>query len=92
MAKCEYCGREMITAPGCTCTKVKVHGKVVERMRYGTEDWFVGMNLKDIPERCYDCGCKIGEYHHPGCDIERCPVCNKQLLFHDALEEYVNYP
>jgi len=31
-------------------------------------------------ERCPDCACKKGEYHHPGCDWEECPHCHNQLL------------
>lgn len=27
------------------------------------------------PERCHDCRVKIGGFHHPGCDVERCPIC-----------------
>lgn len=27
------------------------------------------------PDRCHDCRVKIGGFHHPGCDVERCPVC-----------------
>ena len=30
--------------------------------------------------RCHDCGAAEGEYHKPGCDWERCPVCGLQLL------------
>jgi hypothetical protein len=36
--------------------------------------------------RCHDCGAKVGHYHHPGCDLERCPVCGQQALFCDHLE------
>ena len=30
--------------------------------------------------RCTDCGAMVGHYHHPGCDVERCPVCGEQLI------------
>jgi hypothetical protein len=30
--------------------------------------------------RCHDCGARPGGFHHPGCDMERCPRCHGQLL------------
>ena len=34
----------------------------------------------DADTRCTECGAKFGHYHHDGCDCERCPVCELQLL------------
>lgn len=28
------------------------------------------------PDKCHDCGASVGNLHHPGCDMERCPVCS----------------
>jgi len=29
---------------------------------------------------CYDCGCKEGDIHDYGCDMEECPVCHSQFM------------
>jgi hypothetical protein len=31
-------------------------------------------------DRCPDCGVGAGEFHRPGCDIEQCPYCGRQLI------------
>lgn len=36
-------------------------------------------------EPCYDCGCDPGDYHIPGCDMERCPKCGQQCMYCDCL-------
>lgn len=78
MAKCEYCGREMTTAKGCTMkyivAKYPSGWRVIKRERVGDEGW-IGEG-----ERCGDCGAEYGQYHHYGCDIERCPVCGMQMI------------
>jgi hypothetical protein len=34
--------------------------------------------------KCHDCGAKEGQFHQPGCDMERCPFCGGQLLSCDC--------
>jgi hypothetical protein len=41
----------------------------------------------DPNHRCHDCNVKLGSYHHPGCDMERCPKCGGQLISCDCIEE-----
>jgi len=73
-AKCDDCNREMLTADGCSVSKMRFTDKLYDRVKYGDDGWGDGNS------RCHDCGCKIGNYHHAGCDVERCPKCGHQLI------------
>lgn len=35
---------------------------------------------KPKTRRCPDCGCKEGEFHTSGCDVEQCAECGLQRL------------
>lgn len=36
---------------------------------------------------CGDCGVVEGQYHVPGCDLERCPFCSGQLISCECIYE-----
>ncbi|MCA9804731.1 MAG: hypothetical protein KC777_22325 [Cyanobacteria bacterium HKST-UBA02] len=46
------------------------------RILFGSEEMTAGAKW----EHCPDCLAPIGTFHHPGCDIEQCPCCNKQAI------------
>lgn len=74
MAVCPWCDREMTTATSCTEMTMHRDGRPFERIRWGRElRW-------TAPGRCHDCGVMPGGLHHPGCDIEQCPLCRGQML------------
>jgi len=56
-----------------TCWK---NGHEFVRIKYGQEedDWGADSHP------CADCGAVKGEYHVPGCDVERCPLCGDQMI------------
>ena len=76
MAICEACGQEMYDHVGCTVTRITYSDGVCERVRVGDER--PRRHLKG--EICGDCAAPSGQFHHPGCDEERCPRCEEQLI------------
>ena len=67
--KCSWCEKEMQDVTSCS-------GNPVVRFPNGKE-------MPSVPndkERCHDCGVSKGGFHHPGCDMERCPNCHGQII------------
>ena len=86
MAKCDICGKEMLRAYGCSAHTLIIDNNRYTRVRYGEEGWM------ENPERCGDCGVKLGYFHHLGCDIERCPKCFGQLITCDCEDAKIIIP
>lgn len=73
---CKACGQDMNEVDTCTATTVVLkdgHGILMEfdKSRF---------HFTEEGGRCHDCGIKHGELHHMGCDVERCPRCEGQLI------------
>lgn len=74
---CQMCKRDMQTAKGCVRHAYVHKGKEIPAIKCGgAGDW--GEGTPDYV--CGDCNAKFGEYHHYGCDTERCPVCGGQFI------------
>ncbi len=79
MAVCKHCGQEKKTAKGCAPHKYMCDKILHVAILYADErEGYVRTGSRP-PATCHDCHVQIGQPHHPGCDIERCPVCSKQL-------------
>lgn len=71
----------MLVANGCDGDRTITYAD-------GTELDPIAFSKNDQPGgECHDCGAFPGEYHHPGCDMERCPRCNGQYFICDCATE-----
>jgi hypothetical protein len=73
MAVCSFCKQEMLSADDCSWnSKISfADGQTLPAKPYSPED----------PDtRCRDCNVAPGNFHHPGCDMERCPRCGGQFI------------
>lgn len=65
---CDYCENVMDYGISCYST-IFYKGLIYKRVPYKHEGYF-----------CHDCNVASGQYHHLGCDMERCPICGRQLI------------
>lgn len=82
-SKCPECEQYMLVAKGCTITTLVKPNEpqTYKRIKYGKESEDYGA---EEGARCHDCGAKPNNYHHLGCDVERCPICGHQLISCDC--------
>lgn len=84
MAICDDCNQEMSEGVSCTLEVYDdIDETVYPRIRYGDPaelEAFNANDLKALPANCVDCFAPLGGYHHPGCDVERCPNCKGQAV------------
>lgn len=69
-AICNYCNQEMKEGAGCTLKTYNIYTKKYGRIPY----------TPDSDRYCHDCNVGPGQFHHPGCDMERCPKCGGQAI------------
>ena len=81
MTICKGCKQEMLGTDTCADVPFRFNGVDYDPIPYGKERgvW--------ESERCHDCNVVKGGYHHPGCDVEECPVCHGQAISCDCVYE-----
>ena len=67
--RCYECGK--ITNEGVSCNSFFIHdGNRYNRIPY----------IDENAHSCHDCNIYPNQFHHAGCDMERCPICGSQLI------------
>lgn len=71
MVACAWCEQEMTDTVSCTVTEWHRDGVPIPRRKHAG---------RLVGTRCGDCGTPRDGVHHPGCCLERCPVCRQQAM------------
>lgn len=80
---CDFCQQEMNSIQD-TCTK-----NLIVDFPDGTSLPSMNYPIDEI-NPCHDCYVKPGGKHHPGCDQEKCPKCQEQIISCGCLDsEYI---
>jgi hypothetical protein len=75
MTACLWCDGEMTTAISCVVDAFHQDGRRFDMIRFGE-----GHGRQSRRDRCGDCGVVRGGWHHPGCDLQPCPACGRQMI------------
>ena len=89
MARCNECGGDKKTIAGCSekFRLVKINGREYERITWaGSESICDDIQMLLSEDRCPDCHCMVGQFHHFGCDMEECPHCGRQLIGYGCVD------
>ena len=71
-------------------THITIQDIEYPRIKYGDPEEFAGIEIDPtlfFTRPCPDCLVSKGQVHLYGCDVERCPKCNGQLIFDDCIAE-----
>lgn len=81
--RCPDCFQEMSSddIDSCIFDSVVIGGEILKR----------DTSYFDVNDRCHDCNIanKEGNIHHFGCDMERCPKCDGQIISCECKKDFV---
>lgn len=73
--------------PYCSMWAERNAGEV----RQAAQEDLVAVPQEPAEHNCQGCGCRAGELHEDGCDVERCPDCGGQMISCDC-DRHRTYP